>query len=195
MRAETSFKQFVIIESLNEAGSAEKPETFKIKWNRKEHYRGGRTNSHFAPADFNVHMYDFPKTIATDQLDMSGEELDRLDAMGIKTKSEVEDSEVTHCEMEYDFNFYWDEFGVEQIELILKSVKVKGRYAIWDEARDDSDWFDFEFEDLNPTGRYSSSIASKYDTFPLYPSDLEIHMADGFDTSKIHYEISLGSWR
>lgn len=188
MLAETSFKKFVIAES-TETGSdqASAAKSFRLIYSRESRHRNT------APESFMASMYGFPKRMKREESNLSDEDKAELDSLGFNTASEVEDDEIVECEIRYAIETVWGENGIDELIFALKYVRIIGRYSIWNQEKDEEDWFDFEVEDSSPEGRYRWDSAKEM--VPFYPTGIDITMNGGLDPSKFTYDLTLGEWR
>jgi len=190
MRVETSFRKFVITESVEQSSNQESApnvsKSFEMIYSRESSHRNT------APRNFMASLYGFPKTVKKEDRTLSDAELAELDSLGFDTASEIEDDEIIECQLKYSIEEVWGEFGIDQLIFTLKYVKVIGRYCVWNQEKDDCDWFDFEVEDSSPEGRYRWDSAREM--IPFYPTGLDVDMKGSFDPAKFEYSLTLGEW-
>lgn len=138
---------------------------------------------------YNVELTDFPKEIERKGVGVSPEEANELEELGFNDKIAIEDYSVDLVRIEYDMGFYKDRSGVADLDFVMKSVRIVGTYEVWNEAKDDTDSFDFEIEDVGP---FEGRVELETGTFPLYPEELEVSMYKSFDSANFRYRVKVG---
>jgi phosphoribosylaminoimidazole-succinocarboxamide synthase len=149
---------------------------------------------------------DFYKTVMISPAGLDKEKLDRLSRLGLaNTIAEIEDISFDTVKITYEMKPYFDNAGIHDIDLILRTVYIAGEYTIWDEAKQEETRYDFEIEDAGP---FDGRVQAKWGTLPIYPKNIEIvtpwstisngvqtkHPFDPTkpDASNFKYEIEIG---
>ncbi|CAB4218513.1 hypothetical protein UFOVP1604_28 [uncultured Caudovirales phage] len=136
----------------------------------------------------------------------AGTDVAELAELGLADNiAEIEDISFDMVKITYEMKPYFDNAGIHDVDLILRTVYMAGDYSIWDEATQEETRYDFELEDAGP---FDGRVSAKWGSLPFYPKSISVStpwstISNGVqtkhpfdpsapDTSKFGYEIEIG---
>lgn len=138
---------------------------------------------------YNVDLEDFPKEIDRTNPAIQKSDADELQQLGFSDKVEITDNMVSEVRITYTIDVYKDRGGISDAEFIMKSVRILGEYAIWNEEKEEDDYIEYEIEDIGP---FDGRVEFSTGILPWYPENLVIEMDRSFDPKRFKYRVELG---
>jgi len=113
----------------------------------------------------------------------TGTDISDLAELGLADNiAEIEDTSFDKVRITYELKPYFDNAGIYDIDLILRTVYIVGEYTIWDEAKQEETRYDFEIEDAGP---FEGRVMVKWGSLPFYPQDIVIETQGSNTSNKV----------